>query len=162
MNSNRLRKVVMGGLIAALAGWYGLTQWPPAASLAATEEDAVELEDTFEQLVAAQNTSESARASSALGGNRAALPWPADPFFRLVENRETVAADDEETPQVIPDKPTYSLTAIIGGLSPLAMINGRVVSVGDLLTDSVTVVAIDDLSVTLREPSGIRVLELPE
>ena len=162
MNSNRRRKVIMGGLVVVMAGWYGLTQWPPSASLAATEEEVVELEDTFEQLVAAQNLTESVEISSTLDSQRTALPWPADPFFRLGDNRETAAADDDERTPAISAEPAYLLTAIIGGLNPLAMINGRVVSVGDPLTDSVTVVAIDDLSVTLREPSGIRVLKLPE
>ena len=90
----------------------------------------------------------------------AAAVWPADPFWRP---GQAEPAQSVQTDLGTPGKDTLlTLTGIISGPAPLAMINGRVVAVGDHVLDGVIVTAIDDNSVTLQTPDGKKTLTLPE
>jgi hypothetical protein len=90
----------------------------------------------------------------------AAGEWPADPFWRpdQPEPAEPVQADPGAPAENTPLK----LTAVINGPAPLAMINGRVVAVGDHVLDGVVVTAIGDNWVTLQVPDGEKTLTLLE
>ncbi|MBN2445598.1 MAG: hypothetical protein JXO22_02660, partial [Phycisphaerae bacterium] len=83
------------------------------------------------------------------------------PFHKL-----EVTAEPSTTIRSTPpgDAPThdYRLSAILGGTRPLAMIDDRFVGIGDTLADDVTIAAIDEFTVTLRDRDRTRVLRLPE
>jgi hypothetical protein len=54
------------------------------------------------------------------------------------------------------------LTATVSGERPLAMINGRVLSVGNRLEDGSIITGIDEYAVRLRGSQGPWILRLPE
>lgn len=170
MRSKRLRSLALGGAITALAVWTGLTYWPPASSEAATDDETL-LEDALEELPEDSGEETETAAVSPPADHweelTAAAPrvWPPDPFFRSAPAQP--AADPGAAPTTRPDAAAaaqpapFALSAILGGEPPLALIDGRVVGVGDTLAEGVTIVAIDDLSVTIAEGARIYVLRLP-
>jgi len=87
-----------------------------------------------------------------------AAVWPRDPFFRFADpgaGEETRAGPADPRPTA-----RFALSAVLSGSPPLALINGRVVAVGDRLADGSIVVAIDADSVTLEGSQGSWTLRL--
>jgi hypothetical protein len=160
MNRNGLRKVILGGVIAALSTWYGLRQFlgdaaPSPADAAAT--DVTDIEMIVGQLSTAATIPQPAPPEPA---PPAATPWPADPFFRFAAPERAQGRQVQTSPSA--SGPRFLLNAIISGQRPLAMINGTVHSVGERLADGSTIVAIGEYAVTLQGPQGPWTLELPE
>ncbi len=89
-----------------------------------------------------------------------AAEWPADPFWRPDQTEPTQSVQtDPGTPG---EHTPLTLSGVISGTAPLAMINGRVVAVGDHVLDGVIVTAIGDNWVTLQTPDGEKTLTLLE
>ncbi|MGD8451482.1 MAG: hypothetical protein PVJ57_06660 [Phycisphaerae bacterium] len=165
MRAEQWRKLVFGVLVVALGAWYGLTQWPPATSSATPAGPAVALDDELGSLVAADgcSTDDAAPVGDSLAEIVAQVTdWPADPFYRAASPAEDYTVPTEPVVSEVPTTCAYTLTGIIAGDNPLAMLNGRPVGLGDVLADGVTVIAIDDTSVTIREPGGTYTVKLPD
>ena len=88
----------------------------------------------------------------------AASAWPDDPFTKM----ERFSDPDSESGPASPspdDKHAYVLNVVMKGNPPLAMINGRIVTVGDRI-DNAVVEEIGSYSVRLRLHDGVRTLRV--
>jgi hypothetical protein len=88
----------------------------------------------------------------------AAMAWPDDPFTKV----ERFSDPDSESGPASPnpdDKRAFILNAVMKGNPPLAMINGRIVTVGDRI-DSAVVEEIGSYSVRLRLHDGVRTVRV--
>jgi hypothetical protein len=161
MNRSNLRKLILGGAIAALGVWYVLGQLlpgiGPAKAGAATVDAAAVCEVADESLALVVSTD-----APELDQRRllAAAPWPANPFFRAAAGEPE--AHRQGRAAVSATEPRYALTATLSGEQPLAMINGEVLSIGDRLGDGSTITAINDWAVSLQGPHGPWILRLSE
>ena len=162
MNSSQGRQMIGITLIAALAVYAAVVYWPPKRSVA---DDGMvgEVAEVLDELATLDLDPNAPLLSShtAAPGASAAGAWPADPFHGRVSVARQVADVIVNEPNYMPAR-VYNLSAIMGGTNPLAMIDGRLVGVGDTLAGDVTVAAIDEFTVTLRGPHGSRVLKLPQ
>jgi len=159
MSSSHWRKLALGAVILGLAA-YGFAQlWggPRSAVAEVDDTDTSSVTQGDEQEVGQQDISEELRRRQRA---IAEASWPPDPF----RARSFVDFGPEGSPQTPDDAPiqagTLALNGVIGGAAPLALINRRVVAVGDSLGPDVTVTAINDDSVTLDTPNGQRTLKL--
>ena len=166
MKSSGTRHLIMGGAILALVVWAGITYWPPKASMASGSAGSMDadaglaaLEAALDDTADTPGDNEATSPAAAHSGG----PWPTDPFFRSVPEDLTAAEQPTDASPPLPAPAmVYELGAIMAGAQPMALINGRVVGIGDHLANDVVVVAIDSFTVTVREPNGPRVLKLPE
>lgn len=155
MSRSGYRKLILMGLIAALGCWYGVTTWLPGGGpvvASAVTGDASGLEEILgASLGLAELPAPVAAELSAL--ERRA--WPPNPFFRdvVTGDAEEPMGEDDAAERVV-------LSGVIGGQTPLALINGMVVSVGDRLADGSVVITIDEYSVELDGPGGSRLLSI--
>ena len=88
----------------------------------------------------------------------AAAAWPDDPFTKM----ERFSEPDSGSGQVAPnpdDTRAYVLNAVMKGNPPLAMIDGRIVTVGDRI-DGAVVEEIGAYTVRLRLQDGVRTLRV--
>jgi len=162
MNRSGLRKLILGGVIAALSAWYGLRQFLGDAAPSQAEAATADVTD-IEEIVGQWSTSASPTippAGPRARGLLAAAAWPADPFFRLATPEQTPGRPEETPHSEI--GPRFLLNAIISGQRPLAMINGTVHSVGARLADGSTIIAIGEYAVSLQGPHGPWTLRLSE
>jgi hypothetical protein len=161
MSPDAYRKLILGGLAAGLAGWLVIprllgTSGPRTAH--AADSVAPEVEPTAADLALL------ALPDVALGawprdGPTPAV-WPEDPFRR---RRELTPETEDPRHADRPEQPAaFVLNAIVSGDTPRALINERVLAVGDRLADGSTIVAIDTFSVALSGPEGTWTLELSE
>jgi hypothetical protein len=160
MSPSAWRKLVFGVVIVGLAG-YGLSLLrggPESAAAQASSSGVLPDSSGGGPLKAALAplSAEHQRQRQML----AAAEWPTDPFWRPgeVEVPQPVRPEPGAPGQ---DRP-LALTGVISGGVPLAMINGRVVAIGEQVSDGVVVTAIDDNSVTLQTPEGQKTLTLSE
>lgn len=162
MNRSGLRKLTLGGAIAALSTWYGLRQF--LADVAPAEAEATTVAATdIDEIVGQLSTPPAPTISPAELRERgllAAAAWPANPFFRFAAPEQAQGGQEQTAHSEI--GPRFLLNAIISGEQPLAMINGTVHSVGDHLADGSTITAIDEYAVTLQGPHGPWTLRLSE
>jgi hypothetical protein len=159
MSPSALRRLILGAILAGVAG-YGLWQLrggpDSAAGQASSSESSPELDEAA-PLAGTPRLSEKHQRERA---TLTAAGWPPDPFHRhgqtgLPQLLGPELTEPEQTGSLM-------LSGIISGSSPLAMINGRVVAVGDRLGQGAIVTTIDDDSVTLQTPNGKRILRLPD
>ncbi len=158
MPSNR-RTLFMGVAIAGLAAWVGITYWPPRASQAAPAQDitAGSLQRRLEL------PEEIVSMLRAFEGSEQAVPhaWPTSPFTNQPSGAERPAAPPTERPA--PARPgSYQLAAILSGAQPMALINGRVVRIGEAIDQYATLVAVDEQQVLLEIREEHFVLTLPQ
>lgn len=161
MNRSAYRKLILGSVIIGLAGWYGVTNFligasPPKATAAVAPSSEYRAPAEVESSTTNTVDQRLLREQHDL----AAAAWPPDPFRRVETNENTSTQVDDDLAD--DDKTTFVLNAIISGSVPLAMINGRVIVVGDQLADGSTVAAIDTYSVELSGPMGPWTLTLSE
>lgn len=177
MPPDRWRKLILAALAAALIAGAGIARWSPKALLAAPRNQADRGSsaennrklgdwDLAEELPASSPPPISPKADllatrlpdqgAPTGGH-----WPADPFFRPAPASGKKAGQEQVQP-VAGDHASYHLTAILGGVNPLAILDGQVVGLGDRLAGGAYVAAIEELSVILETPTGKVVVKLPE
>jgi hypothetical protein len=154
MNRDGLRRLIMGGVIAGLGGWLVLprvigTTGPAMACAAPTTAE----NETVAAPAAATEPAPDQRAELT------AAPWPADPFLVLREPPTAVGQTVAE-PAVAPRQPV--LNAIISGPTPRALIDGKIVTLGDRLADGSIVTAIGAYAVSLQGPQGAYSLALAQ
>lgn len=161
MSPSVYRKLILGGLVAGLAGWLVIprllgTSGPRPAY--ATESVAPEAAEPVADNPALATPRVELAGWARDGPTPAA--WPEDPFQR---RRELASATEDAQLPARPEQPAaFVLSAIISGDVPRALINERVLAVGDRLADGSTVVAIETFSVALSGPEGTWTLELSE
>jgi hypothetical protein len=161
MSPRAYRKLILGGLVAGLAGWHVIPRLLGASGprpAHAADSGAPEAEPAAADLAlpALPNVEIGAWARD----GPAPAAWPEDPFQR---RREIAPATEDARLSARPEQPAaFVLNAIISGDTPRALINERVLAVGDRLADGSTVVAIDTFSVALSGPAGTWTLELSE
>jgi hypothetical protein len=159
MSPSTLRRLILGGILAGMTG-YGLWQLRGGPDSAAAQNSSPESSpepDEADPLAATlQLSEEHQRERAAL----TAAAWPPDPFRRLEQTGSLRLLRPE--PTEARQTGALILSGIISGSSPLAMIDGRVVTVGDRLGQGAVVITIDDDSVTLQTPKGTRILRLPD
>ncbi len=88
----------------------------------------------------------------------AATAWPDDPFTKMERFSEPDTKSDPNA-QNPDDKHAFVLNAVMYGNPPLAMIDGRIVTVGDRI-DGAVVEKIGSYSVRLRLHDGVRTLRV--
>lgn len=163
MGHSSLRKLILGGAIAALGAWYAIDTFLPGAGPAkagAATADVAKIPEIGDEPLPAV-ASRIPEAELAERRLLSAAPWPANPFFRAGTRKRGGEHGHEHTPASGTEQ-RYVLSATISGEKPLAMINGTVLSMGDRLGDGSMITAIDDYAVTLQGPQGPWVLELSE
>jgi hypothetical protein len=154
MSREAARRLAIGGVIAGLGGWLVLPRVlgtaGPAVACAApmTAEN-----ETVAAPAAATEPAPDQRAA------RTAAPWPADPFPVLPEPTGGVEQTVAE-PAVAQRQP--ALNAIVSGPTPHALIDGKIVAIGDRLPDGSIVTAIGAYAVSLQGPQGAYSLELAQ
>jgi hypothetical protein len=156
---------VLGAAAAVLASWVivpRIMKRPaPAAAQAAGQSAPAAALPAAEPvdctpLVRLQEYARTARAS-------AAAAWPADPFYSMsMESKAANPATDTATAEPGAPAAKYTLSAIITGAAPRALINNQIVGVGERLADGNVVRSIEHVSVTLEGPSGITVVPLAQ
>ena len=158
MSTNTLRKLILSCAVAILVAWCAWDYWPnrPRAAAAASTPE------LLTALKRAQHDGVQAAAlSPAMLEQRRAIvsaPWPTDPFYEA-DYVDPSSAPKEKTRAAVA-RAKFVLNAIVGGSAPLALIDGRIVGVGDPLAGGWRVAAIDEDTVTLNGPRGPRVLKL--
>ena len=157
MNRSGLRKLLLGGSVAALAAWGVIDRLLPDAGPAEAQAATAGESDESVTLV---SPTDAADGQPAVRNWPVATAWPENPFFRVVVEVSDEPASPASEP--VPDEPRLILQALISGPTALAMINSEVVAVGQRLADGTLVTAIEADSVTLRGTHGIRTLELSE
>lgn len=75
--------------------------------------------------------------------------------------RDSLHAAGRDAPAADPPEPPMALNGIIKGRTPMAIINGRIVGVGDQI-EQYRIVRVERDRVILVGPSGRRVLTLPQ
>lgn len=88
----------------------------------------------------------------------AASAWPDDPFTKMQQVSEPDSESGPDSPNS-DDTRAFVLNAVMKGYPALAMINGRIVTVGDRINGAV-VEEIGSYSVRLRLPDGVRTLRV--
>lgn len=158
MRTDSQRKLIFGLAIGGLAVWAGIMYWPPAESRAAST-PTISAIKTLRDVPRDMEDIEQP-APPVWADDAGSVPWPANPFFR---ERPAVAQEAEAVDVFSPASGVdYVLTAILSGEPPMAMIDGRLVGVGDKLGDQTIIIGIDGSTVTIREPDQTRVLRLPK
>jgi hypothetical protein len=158
MSPSALRKLILGGLVAGLAGWLVVPHLLGARG-PRTAQAADSPTPETQPAVADLTLPDVEMVAASLEGPTPA-PWPADPFLG---QRSHAPGPDDARPSTRPAQPAaFVLSAIISGDVPRALINERVLAVGDRLADGSTIVAINTLSVALSGPAGTWTLELSE
>jgi hypothetical protein len=158
MNPSAPRKLILGGVLAVLAGWLVIPRLihntGPAPAQAADTDTTRSADRDAELLLPILAAAPAAPAVPL------AAEWAADPFHRL---RPATAPDQPQTP-VQPGQPPAALVleGILNGAAPSALISGQIAGVGDRLPGGYTVAAIDAYSVTLDGPQGPWTLKLPQ
>lgn len=160
---NRWRQVVLGGAVVVLVAWCGMTYLVPASSYAAGSDDADEHDAApLQDDVVATTVAE--RESPWRPQDWAPVTWAADPFHRY---RTTLSAHTEEssttpvTTAVPRPRPALVLTGIIGGTPPTAIVNGKILAVGDEIADGIMLTSIHETAITVRDGSTTYELALP-
>jgi hypothetical protein len=153
--------LVFGAVIIGLAA-YGLSRFRGGPDSAAAQASSSEVSPHARDGDAV-NTARADLSDEHQRERRAttAAVWPADPFWRP-EQAKLTQQPVRPDPGTSGDEAPLTLTGVISGPAPLAMINGRVVAVGDQVLEGVVVTAIDGDSVTLQTPGGEKTLTLPE
>ena len=158
MSPSAYRKLILGGLVAGLAGWLVIPRLLGASGprpAHAADSVAPEAGPAAANL-ALPNVEIGAWARD----GPTPAPWPEDPFQR---RREFAPGTEDARLSARPERPAaFVLNAIISGDVPRALINERVLAVGDRLADGSTLVAIDTFSVAFSGPEGTWTLELAE
>ena len=160
MRPSAYRKLVLGGLVAALGAWVVIPRLlggaAPRTAHAAEAEDAGSAESEADWVPPVVNVAD---VTGLAPDESATVPWPEDPFFRrhLAAN-----AEQDQSPAAQVKRAGPVLSAVVDGPMPWALINGRIVTVGDQLADDSVVLAINTDSVTLSGPEGTWTLKLPE
>ena len=153
------RKLILGGVVTGLAGWLVIPRLLGASgprSAHAADSDAPAAKSAVADLALPALPNVEIGAWTRDGPTPA--PWPEDPFQR---RRESAPGTEDARLSVRPERPAaFVLHAIISGDVPRALINERVLAVGDRLADGSTIVAIDAFSVALSGPAGTWTLEL--
>ncbi|MEW6250904.1 MAG: hypothetical protein AB1716_09675 [Planctomycetota bacterium] len=175
MSSARTRRLVLGGLIVALAAWLivpRLAGLPAAARAGSAGLTATAGLPELDPAVTTPPGLARPSGSALTAGRRespetAARPWPADPFFHLPAEPNsgtpaTAATAATAAGMAAVRAPTFHLSAIIAGPEPRALLNGNIVVLGATVADGTTIVAIAADSVTLAGPQGPIVLRLVE
>ena len=164
MRSNGRRQLILGGLIAGLGIWFGagrlLGEAGPAHARADGSDSWSDEADALDRSTGGPVASEAVQRARRAQQDLADAAWPRNPFLRPLSER--TQESDQEHADTPAEQPQFVLNAIVGGTAPLAMINGRTVAEGDVLSDGSTLTAIDAYSVTLRGPRGIWTLRLPD
>jgi hypothetical protein len=160
MSLKAVRRLALGGVIAALGAWLIIAHLVPstgprlaqAAAAADADTSSADAEPLAPLLAAA-----TALRASEVPPSRT---WPPSPF-RLAE-LEPTQGGAENAPHDTGAMPTaFRLEGIISGPPPRALISGQILAVGDSLPGGHTVVVIDAYSVTLEGPQGTWTLLLP-
>jgi len=160
MKSSDRRKLIMGCAIGGLGIWIGISRLAPgggpdSAAAATSEADEFEIDPNA--------ATRPALAPDVLAAQRelADAEWPANPFFRRAAGAAG-GLQESENPVDQDERGLFVLNAIISGAAPRAMINGRVVTVGNRLDDGSVITAIDAFEITIEGPCGASVLRLPD
>ena len=88
----------------------------------------------------------------------AAAAWPEDPFTKMERFSDPDSGSGPASPSA-DDTRAFVLNAVMKGNPPLAMINGRIVTIGDRIEGAV-VEEIGAYSVRLRLQDGVRTLRV--
>jgi hypothetical protein len=159
MSPSAYRKLIFGGLVVGLAGWLVIPRLLGASGprpAHAADSIAAEAEPAAADLALLALPNVALGAWARDGPTPA--PWPEDPFLH---RREFAPRAEDAQLSARPEQPAaFVLNAIISGDVPRALINERVLAVGDRLADGSTLVAIDTFSVALSGPKGTWTLEL--
>lgn len=160
MKSSNIRKAIFGGLIAILAAWCVLPRWlgrtGPALAEAAEETEVSEATEPAPQVDSYARARAVAREQRAA----AAIAWPENPFALTVVAPESAVPTASGSANVA--QPAYVLKGVITGTPARALLNDRIVAVGDELADGSTILSIDANSLTLQGPEGHVVVTLEE
>ena len=89
----------------------------------------------------------------------AAADWPDDPFTRIERYSDQSGVDPIVADEDSGDNRGFVLNAVMKGDPPLAMVNGRIVAVGDRIDDAI-VERIGSYSVRLRSGEEVRTLRI--
>ncbi len=134
MNRERIKwlafAALSGGLgIAAVRTWW--PHWLPGGLAAASDHvEPLELDDLPEL------TSASLVRVPTWAHQWQATPWPENPFPQTPQGERTKTREDR--PQDLPGG-RYVLQAVLWGRAPVALLSGRLVTVGSRLADGSTV-----------------------
>ncbi len=79
-------------------------------------------------------------------------PWPENPFPAADQTGGAVRVEEKSDPQL--SEPSYVLQAVLWGRNPVALLNGRLVTVGSRLPDGSTVEQINAEMVVLARNGG--------
>jgi len=153
------RGLILGTITLGLTG-YGLWQLWGGPRSATAQASSVESESELDQAAVLDAPAPLSVEHQRERALVAAAAWPADPFRQHGERASLPPGQPTRRPAGPQD--TLTLNGIISGPSPLAMISGRIVAVGDQLGPEITVAAIDDDSVVLHTTRGDRTLALPD
>jgi hypothetical protein len=161
MSPSAYRRLILGGPIVGLAGWLVIPRLlghsgPQPAR--AAEGEVMPAEQTVAEL--ALPTLPDTESSLWVRDGAAPAPWPENPFQR--PRQPAPATEDASTARAPAQPAAFVLHAVISGDVPRALINDRILAVGDTLSDGSTIVTIDTLSVTLSGPEGTWTLELAQ
>ena len=159
MNPKNYKQIAMGGLIGVLSIWFVLDRFAPSAQPAtasAATEVAVDVEEDADlDAPLIEPVDPALEEAREVWTNKA---WPANPFKHDRAQSAKSNTEDEQVEGTV----RYSLSAIVNGKRPLALIEGAYLSVGDRLPDGSRIQAIHQNSVTLEGPDGPWKLTLPE
>lgn len=148
---------VIGGLAIYLAVSQGATEprQAAAADTVTAEPEQIQPDDQTAAEPRGALTPEQAEAWRLA----AARGWPDDPFTRIERYSERSAEDPVSADENSSDKRGFVLNAVMKGDPPLAMINGRIVGVGDRIDEAI-VERIGSYSVRLRAGEEVRTLRI--
>lgn len=166
INLNSYRKPLLGGVILVLGGWHALSQWSASGKPAAARgADAAAMPEAADADLRRNSAAAVFAEMRRRQAEWAAAAWPANPFNRLSSAAQKTAAAPPARPADnigTTASETWTLTAILSGNPPLALINGQIVKTGDFLTDNLYVFSITAKAVALQGPEGTRILQLAE
>ena len=153
MNRERIRWLAFGAISLALAAAALRTWWPRSwqtvlAGAAGRESQSADIEladELFEPL----------EREPAWVRSWGPKPWPPSPFPPPTFSDETITGGEtRENPGTDLTSSRYVLQAILRGRAPVALLNGRLVTVGSRLPDGSTVEQINADSVVLATSGG--------
>jgi len=88
-----------------------------------------------------------------------AADWPPDPFTTVERYSDRIGATEPEADES-EDEPRYVLHAVMRRDPPLAMIDGKIVTIRDRVAGGAVVEAIGPYTVRLRTNDGVRTLRI--